>query len=166
MINNRNYLIGNTFDNLNNDINKIDIDKFTKNEYEILEQLSKEQIIKISEENSKNKKENENNNIKIEEINYDLLYKLIKNINDECEKLKQIKEEKLQNSFDNEKNKNDSFNSYSNIILQNEKITKENITLLNEINIYKKENMEILQRYSEDLYILQNMVNYINSSTI
>ena len=108
MINNRNYLIGNTFDNLNNDINKIDIDKFTKNEYEILEQLSKEQIIKISEENSKNKKENENNNIKIEEINYDLLYKLIKNINDECEKLKQIKEEKLQNSFDNEKNKNDS----------------------------------------------------------
>jgi hypothetical protein len=75
MINNRNYLIGNTFDNLNNDINKIDIDKFTKNEYEILEQLSKEQIIKISEENSKNKKENENNNIKIEEINYDLLYK-------------------------------------------------------------------------------------------
>jgi thiamine pyrophosphate-dependent acetolactate synthase large subunit-like protein len=166
MINNRNYLIGNTFDNLNNDINKIDIDKFTKNEYEILEQLSKEQIIKISEENSKNKKENENNNIKIEEINYDLLYKLIKNINDECEKLKQIKEEKLQNSFDNEKNKNDSFNSYSNIILQNEKITKENIDLLNEINTHKKENMEILQRYSEDLYILQNMVNYINSSTI
>ena len=140
--------------------------KFTKNEYEILEQLSKEQIIKISEENSKNKKENENNNIKIEEINYDLLYKLIKNINDECEKLKQIKEEKLQNSFDNEKNKNDSFNSYSNIILQNEKITKENIDLLNEINTHKKENMEILQRYSEDLYILQNMVNYINSSTI
>ena len=166
MINNRNYLIGNTFDNLNNDINKIDIDKFTKNEYEILEQLSKEQIIKISEENSKNKKENENNNIKIEEINYDLLYKLIKNINDECEKLKQIKEEKLQNSFDYEKNKNDSFNSYSNIILQNEKITKENIDLLNEINTHKKENMEILQRYSEDLYILQNMVNYINSSTI
>ena len=166
MINNRNYLIGNTFDNLNNDINKIDIDKFTKNEYEILEQLSKEQIIKISEENSKNKKENENNNIKIEEINYDLLYKLIKNINDECEKLKQIKEEKLQNSFDNEKNKNESFNSYSNIILQNEKITKENIDLLNEINTHKKENMEILQRYSEDLYILQNMVNYINSSTI
>ena len=166
MINNRNYLIGNTFDNLNNDINKIDIDKFTKNEYEILEQLSKEQIIKISEENSKNKKENENNNIKIEEINYDLLYKLIKNINDECEKLKQTKEEKLQNSFDNEKNKNDSFNSYSNIILQNEKITKENIDLLNEINTHKKENMEILQRYSEDLYILQNMVNYINSSTI
>ena len=166
MINNRNYLIGNTFDNLNNDINKIDIDKFTKNEYEILEQLSKEQIIQISEENSKNKKENENNNIKIEEINYDLLYKLIKNINDECEKLKQIKEEKLQNSFDNEKNKNDSFNSYSNIILQNEKITKENIDLLNEINTHKKENMEILQRYSEDLYILQNMVNYINSSTI
>ena len=166
MINNRNYLIGNTFDNLNNDINKIDIDKFTKNEYEILEQLSKEQIIKISEENSKNKNENENNNIKIEEINYDLLYKLIKNINDECEKLKQIKEEKLQNSFDNEKNKNESFNSYSNIILQNEKITKENIDLLNEINTHKKENMEILQRYSEDLYILQNMVNYINSSTI
>ena len=166
MINNRNYLIGNTFDNLNNDINKIDIDKFTKNEYEILEQLSKEQIIKISEENSKNKKENENNNIKIEEINYDLLYKLIKNINDECEKLKQIKEEKLQNSFDNEKNKNDSFNSYSNIILQNEKITKENIDLLNEINTHKKENMEILQRYSEDLYILKNMVNSINSFTI
>ena len=166
MINNRNYLIGNTFDNLNNDINKIDIDKFTKNEYEILEQLSKEQIIKISEENSKNKKENENNNIKIEEINYDLLYKLIKNINDECEKLKQIKEEKLQNSFDYEKNKNDSFNSYSNIILQNEKITKENIDLLNEINTHKKENMEILQRYSEDLYILKNMVNSINSSTI
>ena len=164
IINNKNYSVG--FDILNNDIDKINLDKISKSENQILELLSKEGIIKIYKQNLKNKKDYVYNTIKIEEVNYKLLYKLIKDINDECEKLKIIKEEKLQNSGENEQSKNDSFNNYSDIISQNEKITKENIALLNEINIYKKNNMEIIQRYSEDLYILKNMVNSINSSTI
>ena len=164
IINNKNYSVG--FDILNNDIDKINLDKISKSENQILELLSKEGIIKIYKQNLQNKKDYVYNTIKIEEVNYKLLYKLIKDLNDECEQLKIIKEEKLQNSGENEQSKNDSFDNYSDILLQNEKITKENITLLNEINIYKKENMEILQRYSEDLYILKNMVNSINSSTI
>ena len=164
IINNKNYSVG--FDILNNDIDKINLDKISKSENQILELLSKEGIIKIYKQNLKNKKDYVYNTIKIEEVNYKLLYKLIKDLNDECEKLKIIKEEKLQNSDENEQSKNDSFDDYSDIISQNEKITKENIALLNEINIYKKNNMEILQRYSEDLYILKNMVNSINSSTI
>lgn len=164
IINNSNYSIG--FDILNNDIDKIDLDKISKNENQILELFLNEGIISISKQDLNNQKENENNAIKIEKVNYELLYNLIKSINDECEKLKIIKKEKLQNSGESEQSKNDSFNSYSDIVLQNEKITKENIDLLKEINIYKKENMEILQRYSEDLYILKNMVNSINNSTI
>ena len=42
-----------------------------------------------------NKNLNENNTINIDEVNYELLYNLIKIINDECEKLKIIKESKL-----------------------------------------------------------------------
>ena len=45
--------------------------------------------------NNINKNLNENKTINIEELNYELLYNLIKIINDECEKLKIIKENKL-----------------------------------------------------------------------
>ena len=48
--------------------------------------------------NNINKNLNENTTINIEELNSELLYNLIKIINDECEKLKIIKENKLQNS--------------------------------------------------------------------
>ena len=52
IINNKNYSVG--FDILNNDIDKINLDKISKSENQILELLSKEGIIKIYKQNLQN----------------------------------------------------------------------------------------------------------------
>ena len=54
IINNSNYSIG--FDILNNDIDKIDLDKISKNENQILELFLNEGIISISKQDLNNQK--------------------------------------------------------------------------------------------------------------
>ena len=106
-----------------------------------------------------NKEENEIN-----------LYKISKK---EKEILNELSNQRIFNLYkinkltDKEKNinliKSNSFNSYSDILSQNEHLIQENNDLLNQIEKYSKTNSEILQRYSQDISILQNMLNLLDN---
>jgi hypothetical protein len=137
--------------------------KISEKEKEILNELSNQRIFNLSKINKLTDKEKNINLIKIDDINYELLYNLIKTIYEECENLKKIKEKKQNILNDTELNKSNSFNSYSDILSQNEHLIQENNDLLKQIEKYSKTNSEILQRYSQDISILQNMLNLLDN---
>lgn len=151
------------FDISNKEENEINLYKISKKEKEILNELSNQRIFNLSKINKLTDKEKNINLIKIDDINYELLYNLIKTIYEECENLKKIKEKKQNILNDTELNKSNSFNSYSDILSQNEHLIQENNDLLKQIEKYSKTNSEILQRYSQDISILQNMLNLLDN---
>ena len=151
------------FDISNKEENEINLYKISKKEKEILNELSNQRIFNLYKINKLTDKEKNINLIKIDDINYELLYNLIKTIYEECENLKKIKEKKQNILNDTELNKSNSFNSYSDILSQNEHLIQENNDLLNQIEKYSKTNSEILQRYSQDISILQNMLNLLDN---
>jgi hypothetical protein len=151
------------FDISNKEENEINLYKISKKEKEILNDLSNQRIFNLYKINKLTDKEKNINLIKIDDINYELLYNLIKTIYEECENLKKIKEKKQNILNDTELNKSNSFNSYSDILSQNEHLIQENNDLLKQIEKYSKTNSEILQRYSQDISILQNMLNLLDN---
>ena len=151
------------FDISNKEENEINLYKISKKEKEILNELSNQRIFNLYKINKLTDKEKNINLIKIDDINYELLYNLIKTIYEECENLKKIKEKKQNILNDTDLNKSNSFNSYSDILSQNEHLIQENNDLLNQIEKYSKTNSEILQRYSQDISILQNMLNLLDN---
>ena len=151
------------FDISNKEENEINLYKISKKEKEILNELSNQRIFNLYKINKLTDKEKNINLIKIDDINYELLYNLIKTIYEECENLKKIKEKKQNILNDTDLNKSNSFNSYSDILSQNEHLIQENNDLLNQIEKYTKTNSEILQRYSQDISILQNMLNLLDN---
>jgi hypothetical protein len=151
------------FDISNKEENEINLYKISKKEKEILNELSNQRIFNLYKINKLTDKEKNINLIKIDDINYELLYNLIKTIYEECENLKKIKEKKQNILNDTELNKSNSFNSYSDILSQNEHLIQENNDLLKQIEKYSKTNSEILQRYSQDISILQNMLNLLDN---
>ena len=151
------------FDISNKEENEINLYKISKKEKEILNELSNQRIFNLYKINKLTDKEKNINLIKIDDINYELLYNLIKTIYEECENLKKIKEKKQNILNDTELHKSNSFSSYSEILSQNEHLIQENNDLLNQIEKYSKTNSEILQRYSQDISILQNMLNLLDN---
>ena len=151
------------FDISNKEENEINLYKISKKEKEILNELSNQRIFNLYKINKLTDKEKNINLIKIDDINYELLYNLIKTIYEECENLKKIKEKKQNILNDTDLNKSNSFNSYSDILSQNEHLIQENNDLLKQIEKYSKTNSEILQRYSQDISILQNMLNLLDN---
>jgi hypothetical protein len=151
------------FDISNKEENEINLYKISKKEKEILNELSNQRIFNLYKINKLTDKEKNINLIKIDDINYELLYNLIKTIYEECENLKKIKEKKQNILNDTDLNKSNSFNSYSDILSQNKHLIQENNDLLNQIEKYSKTNSEILQRYSQDISILQNMLNLLDN---
>ena len=151
------------FDISNKEENEINLYKISKKEKEILNELSNQRIFNLYKINKLTDKKKNINLIKIDDINYELLYNLIKTIYEECENLKKIKEKKQNILNDTDLNKSNSFNSYSDILSQNEHLIQENNDLLNQIEKYSKTNSEILQRYSQDISILQNMLNLLDN---
>jgi hypothetical protein len=151
------------FDISNKEENEINLYKISEKEKEILNELSNQRIFNLYKINKLTDKEKNINLIKIDDINYELLYNLIKTIYEECENLKKIKEKKQNILNDTELNKSNSFNSYSDILSQNEHLIQENNDLLKQIEKYSKTNSEILQRYSQDISILQNMLNLLDN---
>ena len=151
------------FDISNKEENEINLYKISEKEKEILNELSNQRIFNLYKINKLTDKEKNINLIKIDDINYELLYNLIKTIYEECENLKKIKEKKQNILNDTDLNKSNSFNSYSDILSQNEHLIQENNDLLKQIEKYSKTNSEILQRYSQDISILQNMLNLLDN---
>ena len=167
--NNKNNMKDN-YDNNNNDINLINleneiykgsgfdkdnkdeiinIDKITEFEHEILNEFCKEGIIIISNK--------DNNNLIINEIDYEKILNKIYQLNIEINELKNNKE--IKNYLNLKEN-----NNYNNIENKINELKIENKNLIDKKTNLLEKNNKILNRYKEDLLIINNIYNNLNKN--
>ena len=138
---------GSGFDKENKD-DIINIDKITEFEHEILNDFCKEGIIIFNKD--------DNNNLIINEIDYAKILTKIYQLNIEINELKN--NEEINNYLNlNEDNNIKIENKINELKLENENLINKKTNLLDKNN-------KILNRYKEDLSIINNMYNILNEN--
>ncbi len=138
---------GSGFDKDNKD-DIINIDKITEFEHEILNDFCKEGIIIFNKD--------DNNNLIINEIDYAKILTKIYQLNIEINELKN--NEEINNYL--------NLNGDNNINIENKinELKLENENLINKKTNLLDKNNKILNRYKEDLSIINNMYNILNEN--
>ena len=138
---------GSGFDKENKD-DIINIDNITEFEHEILNEFCKEGIIIFNKD--------DNNNLIINEIDYAKILTKIYQLNIEINELKN--NEEINNYLNlNEDNNIKIENKINELKLENENLINKKTNLLDKNN-------KILNRYKEDLSIINNMYNILNEN--
>ena len=139
---------GSGFDKDNKD-DIINIDKITEFEHEILNDFCKEGIIIFNKD--------DNNNLIINEIDYEKILTKIYQLNIEINEMKNNKEINNYLNLNEENNINNIENKINELKLENENLINKKTNLLDKNN-------KILNRYKEDLSIINNMYNILNEN--
>jgi hypothetical protein len=139
---------GSGFDKENKD-DIINIDNITEFEHEILNEFCKEGIIIFNKD--------DNNNLIINEIDYEKILTKIYQLNIEINEMKNNKEINNYLNLNEENNINNIENKINELKLENENLINKKTNLLDKNN-------KILNRYKEDLSIINNMYNILNEN--
>ena len=164
---------GSSFDGSNPDNNKIDMNHLSKTEKETINTLSSNQVISYEEDN---------NTITIKEINMEkmlcLLSRTLKDIDHtkKCneqykstskQRDKEIKEKNIQiQSLQNQIKELDNIANtpVETVSSINTKLKKENESLRKELNTIENETTTILNRYNEDIVLLQSLLSHLKKT--